>query len=205
MSAKSSRRTFLKLSSAAASTAAAQLAHAAPSSARVATITQTDSPIVTSEPVKWATEKLATALAAKGVSCGENSKASLAIVIATPASKLANGFSGVESITAPETIALIPGRSSGIPAILVTGVEARGIVYGLLELADRVRSGDDPRLALHLSEPVIETSPNRVRSVARAFLSEIEDKAWFYDRAFWTSYLDSLAAARFNRFNFALG
>ena len=59
--------------------------------------------------------------------------------------------------------------------------------------------------ALHLDEAVEETSPNRVRSVARAFLSEIEDKAWFYDRQGWRDYLDMLVAARFNRFNFALG
>src|SRR5205823_8511799 len=59
--------------------------------------------------------------------------------------------------------------------------------------------------ALHLSTPMIEITPNRVRSVARAFLSEIEDKSWFYDRTFWKDYLDTLTFARFNRFNFALG
>ena len=37
------------------------------------------------------------------------------------------------------------------------------------------------------------------------FLSEIEDKAWFHDRDGWRAYLDMLVAARFNRFNFALG
>ena len=37
------------------------------------------------------------------------------------------------------------------------------------------------------------------------FLSEIEDKPWFYGRTFWTRYLDTLAYARFNRFNLALG
>ena len=60
-------------------------------------------------------------------------------------------------------------------------------------------------LELQLAAPLIETTPNKVRSVLRAFCSEIEDKAWFYDRAFWTAYLDTLAAARFNRFNFSLG
>ncbi len=42
-------------------------------------------------------------------------------------------------------------------------------------------------------------------SVARAFVSEIADKPWFYARAFWTAYLATLAAARLHRFNFALG
>jgi hypothetical protein len=102
-------------------------------------------------------------------------------------------------------MALIPGNYKGTPAILLTGSDTRGIVYGLLELAERVRLGDDPLTALHLSAPLIETTPNKVRSVLRAFCSEIEDKTWFYDRAFWTAYIDTLATARFNRFNFALG
>ena len=51
----------------------------------------------------------------------------------------------------------------------------------------------------------METTPNKVRSVARGFCSEIEDKPWFYDRAFWTDYLDTLAAARFNRFALTFG
>ena len=76
---------------------------------------------------------------------------------------------------------------------------------GILELADRVRLSDDPLAGLHLSAPIIETTPNKVRSAARAFCSEAEDKPWFYDRAFWTSYLDTLVAARFNRFAFTLG
>ena len=44
-----------------------------------------------------------------------------------------------------------------------------------------------------------------MRSVARPFLSEIEDKAWFYDREGWRDYLEMLVRARFNRFNFGLG
>ncbi len=59
--------------------------------------------------------------------------------------------------------------------------------------------------ALHLTEAIEEAPANRVRSVARSFCSEIEDKAWFYDRDFWPPYLDNLVACRFNRFNFFFG
>ena len=100
---------------------------------------------------------------------------------------------------------MIPGKFSGSPAILVSAVDIRGFVYGLLEVAERIRFDADPFTALHLPSAVVETTPNRVRSVARAFCSEIEDKSWYYDRAFWTTYLDMLAAARFNRFNLAYG
>ena len=126
-------------------------------------------------------------------------------MVAPTASLLAKPFPGLSAGTQPETTALIPGQFSATPAILVTGVDARGLVYGLLELADRIRLNDSPTAALHLAAPLVETTPNKVRSVARLFVSETEDKPWFYDRNFWTDYLDTLATARFNRFAFTLG
>jgi hypothetical protein len=204
MPPKSTRRAFLKLSAAAASITAAELAHAAPAGLRVRIVTDPASPLVSGEPVQWAIRKLHEAFTARGVVISE-SGATLAIVVAPVASLLAKPFPGISGVTLPETTALVPGHFSATPAILVTGIDARGLVYGLLELADRVRLSDSPVSALRLAAPLIETTPNKVRSVARLFVSETEDKPWFYDRIFWTNYLDSLAAARFNRFNFSVG
>ena len=39
----------------------------------------------------------------------------------------------------------------------------------------------------------------------RLFVSEIEDKPWFYDRQMWPRYFDMLAQNRFNRFHLAFG
>ncbi|MBV9082015.1 MAG: hypothetical protein JOZ62_05020, partial [Acidobacteriaceae bacterium] len=105
----------------------------------------------------------------------------------------------------PESIRITPGRFAAAPAILVSGGDATAFVYGLLELADRVRYSLDPAIALHLNQASEDKSANEVRSVARAFCSEIEDKPWYYDKDFWRGYLDMLAASRFNRFNFAFG
>ncbi len=44
-----------------------------------------------------------------------------------------------------------------------------------------------------------------VRGVTRLFVSEVEDKPWFYDREMWPAYLDMLAASGFNRFQLAVG
>ncbi len=41
--------------------------------------------------------------------------------------------------------------------------------------------------------------------MSRHFCSELEDKPWYYDREFWSGYLDHLVASRFNRFTFAFG
>jgi hypothetical protein len=159
------------------------------------------------EPVQWAIDKLQDALEAKGISAthpGAKGGVTHTIWVDPPRSLFGNNLH-ITSISQPETVALVPYSAPSLSAIIVTGVDVRGLVYGLLELAERVRSSDDPLAALKLPAPIIETTPNKVRSVLRAFVSEVDDKPWFYDRAFWTDYLDTLAAARFNRFNFSLG
>ena len=201
MPKRSTRRTFLKLSAAVASLSAAELAHALPAGRRISIVTD-DSPLVNNEPVRWATQKLRDAITPQNLAAKQSST-DFSILIAPVTSPLAKVFPRLPSFTQPETTALIPGQH-GV-ALLATGSDIRGITYSILELADRIGLSDDPIGALHLSAPLIETTPNKVRSVARAFVSEIEDKAWFYDRAFWTTYLDTLAAARFNRFGFTLG
>jgi len=155
--------------------------------------------------VQLATAKLEAALAAHGarlVSVSDPAQANgMIIVIATPSSALAAPFPApAAGWAAPDCLRLVPGEGH---SLLLSATDVRGFVYGLHELAERVAFGGPAALAL--KDRVEETSPNRVRSVARAFLSEIEDKAWFYDRQGWRDYLDMLVAARFNRFNFALG
>jgi hypothetical protein len=46
---------------------------------------------------------------------------------------------------------------------------------------------------------------NRVRGAMRLFVSETEDKSWFYDRDMWPRYLEMLKVNRFTRFQLALG
>jgi len=203
MSHKPSRRSFLKLSAAAIAASSAELAHAAPGSGHIAIITD-NSALVRNEAVQYALGMLREAVTPAHLT-DDPSAAALYIDIARPDSLLAKRFSRSSSVTQAETVALIPGTHMGKPAVLVTGVDARGILYGLLELADRVRSSHDPLSALHLAGPLIETTSNKVRSVSRGFCSEIEDKRWYYHRPFWTSYLDTIAAARFNRFALTFG
>ena len=198
-----SRRAFLRLSAAIAAASSTKLAHAAYGSGHIAIQTD-DSALVRSDPVQYALGVLREAVTAAQLTA-DGSTAALHILVAPPDSSLAKPFSRASSVAHPETVALITGIHLGKPAILVTGVDVRGIVYGLLELADRARSSPDAISSLHLAAPLIESTPNRVRSVSRGFCSEVEDKLWYYDRAFWTSYLDTLAAARFNRFALTFG
>jgi hypothetical protein len=204
MPTQTTRRAFLKLTTAAASVTAVEFSHALPTGKEIALIIDPASTLAASEPVYWAVEKFHQALAIKGITSSDGSS-TLTVIVSLVTGPLAKTFVNLPRITQSETTALIPGSHNNAPAILVTGIDTRGIVYGLLELIERIRLNDNPFTALYLSAPVVEITPNKVRSVARAFLSEIEDKSWFYDHAFWQDYLDTITFARFNRFNFALG
>lgn len=148
----------------------------------------------------WAAEELQRAITQKGSDGASVSSASEA-----PGAKL---FIVIKQDLPPqsrEALSLSPGKLAGRPAILVSGSDARGLVYAILELADRVRFSTGPDLGFALHAPLKEQAANRVRSIARAFCSEIEDKTWYYDKSFWRSYLTELATQRFNRFNLTFG
>jgi hypothetical protein len=105
----------------------------------------------------------------------------------------------------PESFALVPGKAGKHSLVLACGSDPRGLTYAILELADRVNYSSDALRSLKLNHSVVEKPANRVRSNMRLFASDVEDKAWFYDRAFWSRYLTMLATERFNRFSLALG
>jgi hypothetical protein len=203
---KMQRRAFLKLSGA---TTAAGLAPQVFSSPvrRVCVVLDPAS----GEPVRWAAGKLQAELLKKGVRCDiastlEQAKgAGFCILVARQGTQLTQSFPQGGTLSNPESIRLSPVAMSGISAIWVAASGPRGSVYGLLELAERVQYQANPMEALHLSETIEEHPANEVRSVARCFCSEVEDKPWYDDEGFWRKYLDALIASRFNRFNFTFG
>ncbi len=102
------------------------------------------------------------------------------VFVAGEGSALAAGLPHSGSkLGAPGSLRFAPGRWGNAAALLVSGSDERGFVYALLELAERVRFGTDPALALHLTKTLEEKPANEVRSVGRYFCSETEDKAWF--------------------------
>ena len=204
------RRDFLKLAGAATACRVSHRAFAAPSE-RCTLIVDPANAAASSGPAKRAAGQLRHSLAAKGVTCeiasssGAAAGASLCIAVSGPESQLARGFPKGASLTAAESLRLSSGKAGRTPALLVSGGDVRGYVYGLLELADRVRYSSSPVEDLRLAAVVEEKPANEVRCVSRYFCSELEDKSWYYDKAFWTGYLDSIAANRFNRFTMAYG
>jgi hypothetical protein len=65
MSSQTTRRAFLKLTTAAASVTAAEFSHAMPASKGIALIVDSGSALTSAESVQWAVEKFREALAAR--------------------------------------------------------------------------------------------------------------------------------------------
>jgi hypothetical protein len=167
-------------------------------------------------PIHWAAEQLRQALAARGVSSqiietliGLNpdliQRSQIGIVATGRGRADIDPDNGPEVPNVPESVVLAPVKYRGRTLLYAKGADPRGISYALLELADRVQFAKDPLEALHIAKPIIESPANKIRSISRAFVSDVEDKPWFQDRNFWPPYLDMLATNRFNRFNLALG
>ena len=165
-------------------------------------------------PSQWAAKELQQSLTGRGLTVhryenvAQASRGEFCILAAGAKSDLAAAIlkqSGAVVHDVPEALGLIPGIIKGRKVLLVCGSDARGLVFGLLDLADRVRHAAEVFDALSIGAPVTEQPANALRSVLRLFASDVEDKPWFNDRELWPRYLTMLATQRFNRFNLSLG
>ncbi len=180
----------------------------------IAIVLDESDPVVLRPPVPWAMQRLQDTLAARGVTVQLREKmeqvapSQECIFVGGPASNIARRVLEAAAISlpdGPECLAIARGKPGQHTVLVAAGSDAPGLVYAVLELADRVRFADDPLVALRAMKPISERPANVIRSVMRAFVSDVQDKPWFNDRAFWQSYLTMLATHRFNRFNLALG
>jgi hypothetical protein len=213
------RRQFIKKTGmAAAAVAGASLLplpiSAAENKSAIAIVLDPSDALTTQQPVRWAAGQLRDALIARSIpaqiyaSLDEVPPSQQCVLAAGQTSRAAGQLLAASKISlpdAPESLALAHGKIGKQSVTLAAGSDARGLVYALLELADRVKFATDPLAVLKTVKPVSERPANSIRSISRGFNSDVEDKPWFQDRDFWPSYLTMLAANRFNRFNLTLG
>ncbi len=182
--------------------------------AGVSIIVDPEDPVAMSGPAQWAAKELEQALTARGIGvqrCTDIAAAdagNLCLIVAGAGSVqagqlLASASAVIEAV--PEALGLVPVKAGTRAALLTAGHDERGLVYALMELADRVNMSGSPLSSLHFSDAVIERPANKVRGLNRLFVSEIEDKPWYNDREMWPEYLSMLVTQRFNRFNLSLG
>ena len=173
-----------------------------------------DDETVAAKASQWAVKELEKSLHASNVNVLKYSRISkvragdLCIVVAGSGSNIARELLETAKTTIPsepEALGLVPVIFSGRPVLLATGYDSRGLIYAVMELADRVNCSSQPFEVLQFDKPVVEKPANTVRGINRLFVSEIEDKGWFNDKEMWPQYLTMLATQRFNRFSLSLG
>ncbi|MCX5645182.1 MAG: twin-arginine translocation signal domain-containing protein [Phycisphaerae bacterium] len=218
---KPSRREFLKRAAAATGCVAAgaisgcgRASRTTVSASSVFIVCDPADPVASSGPAQWSIEQLRASLSARGVGSDvgrrvEQSPAgAVCIVAAGSAAPLAREVlfrAGVSVPDTPESLGLVPWDLAGRSVVLACGSDVRGLVYAILELADRVDHASEPLAALKIPQAIVEQPANKIRSIIRVFASDVEDKSWYGDKTFWPQYLSLLAAQRFNRFALALG
>ncbi len=208
------RREFLVQAGAAAGIAAGGLLTRATAAGRdrrsVALICDPGDPVAAGRPPQWALGRLQEVLTKRGVAvrtCSslEQAGPSDFCVIATGSSSSVARDAGALPPAVAEGLLIAFANLGGREAVVAAGHDARGLTYALAELADRAAPAADPLAALRTGRRVREQPVSATRSIMRCFVSDVEDKAWYYDREFWRSYLSHLASQRYNRFNLALG
>ncbi|HVW09988.1 MAG TPA: hypothetical protein VHC90_15470 [Bryobacteraceae bacterium] len=169
-------------------------------------------PVASSPPAKWAVTELFNRLEAHGVlvrlvgSVAESGPGEICLIVSGPSFTAPAVLpAAARPPAAAESFAIANAAVGGKRALIAAGRDPRGIVYALLELADRVDYEESPAAALRLASRIVEQPANRIRSVLKPFVSEVEDKPWFYDRGAWRDYLTMLATHRFNRLNLSFG
>ncbi|NHN32978.1 hypothetical protein [Paenibacillus agricola] len=160
--------------------------------------------------VIWAVGRLSEALESRQIRVAFTEKSTnvsdtaLKIVIAGPDSSFVHSALTTANLSLPtEAESFAIAVSEGM--LVLSASDTRGLIYAVLELADRVQHGSSIIEELLSIESFVDKPANAIRSITRLFSCEPEDKPWFYDKSFWDEYLTELITQRFNRFSLALG
>jgi len=153
--------------------------------AHVVLVVSPDDRTASAPQVQWAIRELRQTLIDRGVSVRqvesiEKAPASdLRIIVAgheAPTAGPILKMAGASALRGPESLALVPSTHEGKPILLACGHDPRGLMYAVLELADRVQYADKPLRALSMAKPTLEQPLNAVRAIGRPFVSDVEDR-----------------------------
>jgi len=106
------------------------------------------------------------------------------------------------SLQVPEGVVIRWCHYEGQRILAVAGTDAVGLMYGLLEMTERVRL--EGAKAFGNVRNLVDLPDHRIRGLDRFIMGPMDDE-WFYSDVFWEYYLDRLARCRFNRFALITG
>ena len=108
--------------------------------------------------------------------------------------------SGVSTPEGPESLLIRHTEWQGKKTLLVIGDDDRGLMYALLDIADRIVWASDPQNPLSEVKDAVEKPAVVERALSIYTMSRTHFESFFYNEDYWTRYLDMLARNRFNTF-----
>jgi len=98
----------------------------------------------------------------------------------------------------PEALTIRRAVGLSRPAWLISGYDDRGLMYGLLEVAERISWSPNRKDPMSEVEPITEAPDVPIRAISMYTMNRAYWESRFYDEAYWARYLDMLARNRFN-------
>jgi hypothetical protein len=111
----------------------------------------------------------------------------------------------VPAPTEAESLLIRNIKWAGKRAILAIGADDRGLMYALLDIADRINWATDPSRPFSEIYDVQEKPAVSERALSLYTMHRGNFESYFYDETYWARYLDMLAANRFNTFALLFG
>ena len=112
---------------------------------------------------------------------------------------------GTTAPTKPESLLIRNAEWRGKSVLLVSGADDRGLMYALLDVADRVAWAEDPAKPLSEVRDIEESPEVAERGLSMYTMHKARFESFFHDEAYWARYLDMLAGNRFNTFSLLFG
>lgn len=107
---------------------------------------------------------------------------------------------GAAAPEGPESLAIRHTRWNDKPVLAVAGGDDRGLMYALLDVADRIAWAPDAGDPLSQVRDAAERPAVAERSLSIYTMQKAHFEQRFFDPAYWARYLDLLARSRFNTF-----
>jgi len=158
--------------------------------------------------------KLVSALRAKGVSVeqAENWDASHGETVIVAGQAKGSGVAstlhkslGIAPPEGAEALLIRQVRWKGKTVYLLSGADDRGLMYALLDVADRIGWATDPNNPLGNVRDAAEKPYVPERGVSIYTMQQADFEARFFNEDYWARYFDMLARDRFNTFVLIFG
>ncbi|UCE49842.1 MAG: hypothetical protein JSW47_06750, partial [Phycisphaerales bacterium] len=104
-----------------------------------------------------------------------------------------------------ESLAIRHVKWCGKKGLLVSGADDRGLMYALLDIADRIGWAEDPKDPFSEVRNIEEKPAVAERALSIYTMHQGNFESYFYDETYWARYLDMLARNRFNTFALLFG